>query len=79
MSQRGHKSLLFSGKNVPLGDSETICNVLVSGLELLCPDFRQKLVRTGTDGASSMPGAKTGSVQRLRDLTQRQFIVGVFI
>ena len=56
---KGEINVFFSlVKNVPRGDAETICKVLVSGLEHLCHDFKKKLVGTGTDGASSMLGAK---------------------
>ncbi|WAR15609.1 ZN862-like protein [Mya arenaria] len=73
---KGDISVFFSlVKNVPRGDAQTVCEVLTSGLKLLCPEFKDKLI--GTDGASTMLGAKTGAVQRLRELTDRPYIVGV--
>lgn len=64
-------------KNVPRGDAETICGVLQDGLKNLAIDFRDKIVATGTDGASAMLGAKSGAVQPLREAVDRPFIVGV--
>ena len=64
-------------KNVAKGDAASICQVMVAGLENLCTDYKTKLVGTGTDGASTMLGAKSGAVQRLRELTERPFIIGV--
>lgn len=75
---QGKISVYFSFvKNVPRGDAETICDVLLEGLSNLCPDYKEKIVGTGTDGASSMLGNKNGAVQRLRDKVNRQYIVGV--
>jgi hypothetical protein len=62
---------------VSRGDAETICGVMQDGLKNLSVNYKDKLVGTGTDGASTMLGAKTGAVQRLREAVNRPFIVGV--
>lgn len=64
-------------KNVPRGDAATICEVMKDGMKNLAEDYSEKLVATGTDGASSMLGAKSGAVQRLRESVDRPYIVGV--
>ena len=64
-------------KNVPSGNAETVCAIMEEGLSSLCKNYKSKLVGTGTDGASSMMGKKTGAVQRLRESVNRPFVLGV--
>lgn len=40
-------------------------------------DFAKKLVATGTDGASTMLGKNSGAVQRIRDLLDKPWLIGV--
>ena len=51
---------------------------MIDGMKFLCGDnYGEKIVATGTDGTSSMLGHKKGAVQQIRDITSKQWIVGV--
>ena len=64
--------------NIPRGDSESIAHAMIDGMKFVCGDNHgKKIVATGTDGASSMLGHKKGAVQQIRDVTSRQWTVGV--
>jgi hypothetical protein len=76
---KGRISVNFSTvKNIPRGDSESIAHAMIDGMKFVCGDNHgENIAATGTDGASSMLGHKKGAVQQIRDVTSRQWTVGV--
>lgn len=67
---------LIGVQNVPKADSSNISKAIGNILSERFQDkWQQKLIAMGTDGASVMIGQKTGVVQKMRELTDRQFTV----
>ena len=64
-------------KNVQKADAATLCDVMLNGAKNLCEDFGSKTIATGTDGASTMMGCKSGAVQRIRERLNKPYLIGI--
>ena len=74
----GTISVYFSEiTNVQKADASTLCDVMLKGAKNLCSQAESKLVATGTDGASTMMGSKTGAVQRIREKLKKPYLIGI--
>ncbi|XP_033747138.1 zinc finger protein 862-like [Pecten maximus] len=71
-------STFFVGiKHVRRADAVTISQAITSLLDTRFPDWREKIIAMGTDGASVMVGKKGGVVKIVSEAVDRPFLKGI--